>query len=254
MGLSTTGVWGGELDAPTAPTQILILTPLKWPGRMGGHELHGVFQSLPNSFCFQGTLLLDTGLGALCQGNAGGKCFLAPAWVPQQPLLTPRSCGQCTWEHTTAQSPERHSCLPWYSLTKGLVRAAQTCSEMFFLPVPHLSLHQLRATLSPGLQISSRNSARKAASQREGTSLSAVQEGSVFPGLAVQGACGVPPRAPQHVLGSLRLCAMAAPCLCACEARRRGLSIPFSLFSQLQAQYPCTTYPMQCPCRLHPFI
>lgn len=50
------------------------------------------FSSLcQNSFCFQGTLLLDMGLDAPCQGNAGGKCFLARTRVPQQFLLTPRS-------------------------------------------------------------------------------------------------------------------------------------------------------------------
>lgn len=64
----------------------------------------------------------------------------------------------------------------------------------------------------------------------------------------------MPPRAPQRPLESLRVCATAVPCLHACGASRRELSIPFSLFSQLQAQIPCMIHTKQCPCPLHHLI
>lgn len=83
---------------PAAPTQMLCLSLTKWPGRMWDTNCMGFSSRSQNSFCFQGTLLLDMGLDALCQSNAGGKCFLALTWVTSSCSSLKGACGRCTWK------------------------------------------------------------------------------------------------------------------------------------------------------------
>lgn len=141
MGLSTVGICGGELDAPTAPTQVLCLSLIKWLGRMQGMNCTAFSSLCQNSFCFQGTLLLCMRLDAPCQGQAGGKCFLEPPCVLQKLLLTLRSLWSVhAGEHHTLDL-QRSSCFPRHPVIKGLIRSAPNCSEVLVSAVTCLSPH-----------------------------------------------------------------------------------------------------------------
>lgn len=56
------------------PPKCWGLSLVKWLGRMKGMNYMGFSSPCQNNFSFQGTIFLDVGLDALCQGNAGGKC------------------------------------------------------------------------------------------------------------------------------------------------------------------------------------
>lgn len=86
-----------------------------------------------------------------------------------------------------------------------------------------------RPNLCRALAISSRSSAGKAASQREGTSLPAAWEGSAFPSLVVQGGMwGVPEGSPAGIGEPKCLChgSPLPPCLWGLQKRAQHPLLP----------------------------